>query len=815
MLNRKIAALIILFLVSYTAYSHSAENPFPLPPSALSASYSEGSFSSMMNPVFTDLDTAGDLSLRYLSYNSINEANLLSSFNLLGFDFSLCMYNEIPDTKGDNILKSGTNLYSINRGFFFENVFGLGAGYSFTAGGDDYYNEFSGWNIGFLFRPSSYLSFGIVFRDLYGKIGDDKIERSDIYSMSLRPWGELLTLSADFIKKENEKFTRDGFFCSGELKLQNGISLSLKYETDNSFTAGLTMPLFIRSGNGVEIIPDFYASGRSETSGFYSAGVTFNLKKKSETIEIAPSQNFITIRINGDYSLEREEPSFFQKRKTVFQDLARGIEKAGNDPTITGIIIEIDNTGLGFAQIQEIRDLLNGCRSAGKKVYAILNFSGNREYYLATASDKIFFTPNSTFSITGLTVKTYFFKGLLDKAGVKYESFSKGKYKSFNEMFTRKDMSSEARENLTEVIRDLSDQFISGITESRKLTREDIEELFKKGFYTPAEAREKGFVDDILYANEARDLISKNINSILFEDYINEESQVTSWGPVPAIAVINVTGSIIYGEGGKTAMSDTTGDSDYKMAIDAAFNDPSVKAVVIRINSGGGSAIASDFMWNALRSAKKEKPKPVVFSFGNTAASGGYYIACTGDTIFAGKGTITGSIGVIAGKITAEGLYSKLGINTETIKMSEFADIMSESRSLTQNEKKLMQKEISFIYDRFTGKVMESRGISEKEIDQVAGGKIHTGAAAKNNKLINENGGIIAAIEYARFKSGLDSKCRIINLPYNRSFFEGLISDNISAQYFSNMQFIFQNIEKYRMLEEKTLYLQPYTIEIE
>ena len=729
--------VIILLLTAGNSFLFAAENPLPLPPSALSAGYSEGSFSSMINPVFADLDTARDIAYTYLSYKGENKGNFYGSVNFFGFDIIMSFYDTIPDTEGNSILDSEMTAYSINKGFFFNNIFGFGAGYSFGSSSDDSFDDYSSWNTGLLFRPFSFLSFGYTAKDLGGHIGGKKINPASIYSISVRPWKDYLTLSADCIKKKDSKAE---YYYSGELKGYKDISLILKFGTDKSISAGLTIPLFIRAGRGTEIIFDAYGSARSETSDYRSGGVAFNFNRNKDSINLTPAPSYITLKINGNYSAEREESGFLSKREATFQDLARGIEKAGNDSSITGFIIEIDNAGMGMAQIEEIRDLLNKARSNGKKVYAVLNYSGNREYYLATASDKIFFTPNSTFSLTGLSAKVYFFKGLLDKGGVKFESFSKGRYKSFSETFTRTDMSKEARENLNTILSELNEQFINGISDARKITKADIEALFAKGFYTPAVAREKGFIDEIMYVNEAMDSLNEKVNTISFNEYINEKNSDRTWGDIPAIAVINVTGSIVSGNGGGSAMSGSTGDYDYKNSIDTAFTDPSVKAVVIRIDSGGGSAAASDFMWNTLSAARKKNPKPVVFSFGNTAASGGYYIACTGDPIFAGKGTITGSIGVVGGKVTAEELYSKLGISTETIKMSEFADIFSESRSLTQNEKALFQKNIDFIYDRFTGKVMEGRGITEKEISEVAEGRVHTGITAKGNKLINETG---------------------------------------------------------------------------
>jgi len=812
---KKTFTFAIFLLFTATLHLYSAENPFILPPSAISASYSEGSFSSMLNPVYTDISNYNEIAYRYLVYDSEDTGNHFVSLNLFGFELIYSRYNTIPDIEGNSIVSSGVDFYSINRGFFFENTFGFGAGYSFSRSDDNNFNGFSAWNIGFLFRPYEFLSLGIVLKDINAKLNGIDIERSDIYSISIRPWKDYLTLTADCIKKEKSSFDDADFYYSGEIKGYKDISLILKYGTDKSFTAGLTLPFFMRNGSGTGMVLDAYGSNKSNTSDFKSAGIAFNFKRKKESIKIVTGENIITLKISDNFKTERDDSGFFEKRELTFQDLVTGIEAAGNDPTIGGFIIEIDQAGFGMAQIQELRNLLKRIRSGGKKVYAILNYPGNKEYYLATASDKIFFTPNSTFEISGLTLTAYFFKGLLDKAGVKFESFSAGKYKSANEMFIRKDMSKEARENLREIMTDLNEQFITGIMEGRKLTRKSVEELFSKGFYTPAEAKAKGFVDEIMYRDDAIDSLGKEISLISFSQYMNEEEVITSWGPIPAIAVITVAGSIVSGKGSSSVMSASTGDYDYKDAIDAAFSNPSVKAVVIRIDSGGGSAAASDFMWNYLYTAKKKNPKPVVFSFGNSAASGGYYIACTGDTIFADKASITGSIGVIAGKLSIEELYSKLGINTETIKMSEFADIFSESRSLTDTEKKLFQKNIEFTYDRFTGKVMEARNIKKDEIAGLAEGKIHTGSGAKENRLVDKTGGLLAAIGYAKEQSGIDGEFRIVNLPETGSIFKGLFSESETLSFIRHIKFLVEKIEKSRMMEEQVLYIQPYSIKIE
>ncbi len=810
MLKKK---LIIIITILFTTVSiiYGAENPFPLPVSALSASYSGGSFSSMINPVFSDLDSAEQIAYRYISYKEGGRGNHFTSVNLFGLDIIYANYNTVPGTGDSGLLKSDADYFSFNKGFFFKNVFGFGAGYSTGSSKNRVFDNYHGWNAGLLLRPVPFISFGVVFRDINGRIGGEKIDPAGVYSASIRPWNEDLTLSVDCVKRKHKSAD---YSYSGEFRFLKDFSLAVKYGTDKSITAGLTIPLYIRNGGGVSIIPDYYQSFRSETSDLKSAGIALNYRKQRDPLYVSVSENYIHLKISDNYTSEKEQTAFFTAEEPSFQDLATGITKACDDRGINGIILEIDSSGFGMAQVQEIRDLLNRFRSNGKKVYAVLNYPGNREYYLATASDKIFFTPNSTFKLSGLSAKTYYLKGLLDRGGVKYESFSKGKYKSFSEMFTRNDMSGEARENMTAVLKELNEQFISGITDGRKISRTAVEDIFKKGFYTPAEAREKGFIDEIMYTGEAIDSINAKARKISFEDYIKEEESVTCWGTVPAIAVINVTGSIVSGDGGGSSFSGSTGDYDYKKYIEQVFGDQSVKAVVIRIDSGGGSAAASDFMWSALCAAEKKNPRPVVFSFGNMAASGGYYIACTGDTIFASRGTITGSIGVVAGKISAEELYSKIGISTETIKMSEFADIFSESRSLTQSEKELFQREIGFIYDRFTGKVIDGRKIEAGVIPEIAEGRIHTGAAARDKKLVDETGGIIAAIEFAKVKSGIDSGFRIINLPGEGSAFLRLISTRESSSFLKYINLITRNIEKFRLLDEQFLYLQPYSIEI-
>jgi protease-4 len=238
--------------------------------------------------------------------------------------------------------------------------------------------------------------------------------------------------------------------------------------------------------------------------------------------------------------------------------------------------------------------------------------------------------------------------------------------------------------------------------------------------------------------------------------------------------------------------------------------------VVIRINSGGGSAVASDLMWHYLYRLKKKYKKPVVISFGNIAASGGYYIACTGDKIFANRGTITGSIGVVSGKLSLKRLYEKLGINKDVIKMSEFADILSESKDLNPREREILMKSVGFIYRRFTDRVSEARGIAEGKIPDVAEGRVFTGNQAQGNRLVDNIGGLIASIEFAKKISGIRGICRIEHLPRKEGSLMDLIGFNPpDAALRRLIRPLLENFKWVGLGDEAFLYLYPYRIEIE
>lgn len=807
---KKYSFITLLILMASFPLSAKTVSPFALPPDANSAAYESGAFSHLANPVFTDSSLQPDIAYRYIS----NEGNGTHHglVTLFGFALGYSWYGSAYSLADTSFHKSDTAIYSISRGFLFGGVFGFGIGYTAGFSDIDAFDGYRGWNTGLLFRPFSFVSFGVSFRDINGELDGVELRSAQTWSMAIRPFGDWFTLSADYTTRSPYS---DDPVCSfsGRINFWHSASLMLTGDTSRNFTAGFTLPFDMRAGGPVNISADFYKSYNSENPEYYSAGAAVRFRRgKAPVLPVA--HNLLYIKLAESYG-ENEKSGIFVKGKPDFFVLVNGIMKAADDDSIQGAVIEIGETGMGFAQVQELRRTINYFRSKGKKVYAMMNDTGNRQYYLASCADVIYFTPNTEFSIKGLSANVYFFKGLLDKVGVEFQSVRRGDYKSFNEPFTRTGMSPEAKANMNDLLTDLNEQFISAITERKTVTREKINEMFDTGIYTAEEAKAKGFIDEVMYSDDMKESLAKENTFVIFENYAAEETISLSWGSEPALAIVYVKGSIISGEANRRGPNTSTGDTDYSKMLEEVFADPGVKGVVIRIDSGGGSAVASDFMWKSLVSLKKKYPKPVVFSFGNTAASGGYYIACTGDRIFAENGTITGSIGVISGKISAKELYAKLGINKETISLSEFADIYTESRPMTEKEYRLMDKQTGLIYDRFTQKVIEARKISAAEIEKLAGGRVHTGLGARGKSLVDEEGGLYAAVEFCRAQCGISGRYRIVQMPESGGLFQDITG--ITAGTFAGgvLDIFFRNLQSLEMLEGQVLYLQPYVIEID
>ena len=462
-------------------------------------------------------------------------------------------------------------------------------------------------------------------------------------------------------------------------------------------------------------------------------------------------------------------------------EMLESIDKASRDENISGIFLDLSNVNAGFATIEEIRNALIAFKKSGKFVYAYAEVYPQPAYYLASAADKIYLHPGGLAELKGLRSELLFFKGTLDKLGIESQVFRHGKYKSAVEPFIQDKLSNENREQIRTFIGSIWKNMLKGISESRKISEERLKEIADKLLVTNAsEAKDCKLVDETLYRDQVLEIIQKKtasesiqkINFVSLDSYRNAKDNKEKG--IEKIAVVYAEGDIVDGQG----KDDQVGSVEFSKAIRKARLDDKVKAVVLRINSPGGSALASETIWREI--VLLRKIKPVIVSMGNLAASGGYYIACEADTIVAQPNTITGSIGVFGLFFNTKGLINKMGISVDTVKTTPYADILSQTRAVTPAESLIVQREIERIYDDFITRVAQGRKMSKAEVDSIAQGRVWSGADAKRLKLVDVFGGLETAISIAAKKAKL-TKYRIQELPFKEDPFEKIISQLIGG----------------------------------
>jgi protease-4 len=485
---------------------------------------------------------------------------------------------------------------------------------------------------------------------------------------------------------------------------------------------------------------------------------------------------------------------FGQEPPRALRELVQTINQAARDINVGGMVLLIEQPQVGLAQVEELTRAFREFRAKGKKVYCFIDEAGNLEYALAAAaSDHITLAENSELGTYGLRAELDFYKGLLDKIGVQADMMHCGAYKSALEPFTRTEPSKENAEMVNWLLDGLYDRFTGMIAEGRKLTPEDVKAAVDASPLTANQALERKLIDAVGSFGDFRQMVHKEFGKdveivkdygekspfaldvedtsnpfALFQKISELFSGAMSEGAEskPGIGLIYIDGGIVVGrnEGGFMGGS-TAGSTTIRAALERAREDQNVKAVVVRVDSPGGSALASDIIWDAATRCAKEKP--LIVSMGNVAGSGGYYVSIPGDTIFAEETTITGSIGVVGGKIVWKGLMEdKLGITTTEFQRGKNAGLMSMHRPWTDAERKWMMDWMTQIYDQFKGRVKQSRGDRIKgDLEQLAGGRVYTGKQALKLGLVDQIGGLSDAMAFASKKAGLGSEYEVYVLP--------------------------------------------------
>lgn len=463
-------------------------------------------------------------------------------------------------------------------------------------------------------------------------------------------------------------------------------------------------------------------------------------------------------------------------------DILKNIKKAANDKNIKGIYLDLANIPAGISTIEEIRNALLEFKKSKKFIISYSEEYSQKSYYLASVADKIYLNPQGSIDFRGLNGQIMFLKGMLKKIDVDVQVIRHGKFKSAVEPFLLDKMSEANKEQTLKYINSIWEHILDGISASRNISKEDLIKIADSvKVRRPEDAVKYKFADKLVYKDELlAELRSKlgigkndNISTMTLSKYDNvpDESKKNNNNSKDKIAIIYASGNIISGKGDdKSIASETTSEVIRKARLDS-----SIKAIVLRVNSRGGSALASDVIWREVALAKKAKP--VVVSMGDYAASGGYYISCAASKIVADPNTITGSIGVFGIIPNLKGFFNnKLGITFDNVKTNTYADFGTGTRALTESEKNICQSAVEETYKTFITHVAEGRGLTAAHVDSIAQGRVWTGADAKNIGLVDELGGIDKAVEIAAKLAKLKDY-KIKDLPEQKEPFKQIIEE--------------------------------------
>ena len=623
--------------------------------------------------------------------------------------------------------------YTFSGGYHLGNALYWGTSYSWMNSDDREYDKFRSLSMGLMYRRR-YFSIGAAARDLNRpKLLGEKLGRTYDLGVALRPGTWRATLSIDMQKTQGI----DGVELRYALEVRPIREFMLRGTLNNDLSFDVRFG--VNLGNWGFGTGNAFDSNRDAWSG-----VGYFHFSNTPTAKPLP-------------------------RRRTFLDLPmRSVKQvlpiAKWDDDVAGVLVRIDGSESGIAQLQEMSDAILDFRESGRVVLCYLSNCSTGDYIVASACDGILIHPSAEVRLIGIRTERSFYKGALDMLGIRADLEHVGEYKSASEAFTRREMSEAHREIQNIILDELYEQLVAAIAEGRGWTRENVKKRIDAGPYTARQAFAVELVDRLVYEDELPEVVTELIDTrtdlVPLSGYLRNRLSSQDWqGQEPKVAIINAEGLMLMGDSFVDPLMGTQvmGADTIVGIIKEIKDDASIKAVVLRIDSGGGLVVAADTIWREL--VKLKEVKPFVVSMGNVAASGGYYIAAPANTIVAEPGTITGSIGVVGGKYSFKGLYEKLGIHKEILKRGEHADFYTDYGDYPLAEKAIVQKQIQEIYDDFVEKVALGRSeLTVEDVDRLGRGRIWSGRQAKENGLVDELGGLSLAIEIAREHAGLAEK---------------------------------------------------------
>ena len=496
-----------------------------------------------------------------------------------------------------------------------------------------------------------------------------------------------------------------------------------------------------------------------------------------------PGNAYLVVRVEGDLA-DASSDSVFEPllgtRRNGTRAIVENLNKAKADRRVTGVIVRPSGLSSAYwARLQEVRDAIADFKSSGKPVVAHLEYGGDREYFVASACDKVFLLPTSPLDISGFASYELFLRGTLDKIGAYPDFVHIGDFKTAPNQFTEKTFTPAHREMAESLNRDLFEQFVEAVAAGRKKTPDQVRQLVDDGPFLAEEAVRLGLVDDLAYDDQVDAKVRPGARAgtrLKDDEYAKVRAASVGLAGRSRIAVINAYGVINSGRSGVDPLNGAVVGSDTLVEyIRKARKDRSIKAIVLHVDSPGGSTVASDVIWRELVQASTGPgATPLVVSMSDLAASGGYYIAMAAPVIVAEPGTLTGSIGIFGGKIVTGGTYGKLGMNVEAVSIGKHAEMNSPVRPYSEADRAKLDEQLRAFYDQFIEKVAAARHKKPEEIDAIAQGRVWTGRQAKNLGLVDELGGLDRAVAIAKQRAKIPAgeRVELVVYPPKRNLYD-------------------------------------------
>jgi protease-4 len=575
-------------------------------------------------------------------------------------------------------------------------------------------------------------------------------------------------------------------------------------------------------------------------------------KKAAEKVEKAVSaaksvekgrNAVVRFSLKGEYPEGVSEEGPFADMQPTLSKLMDRLKEAKADKEVKAVWLRIEDLELGRGKVNEVRSAIAAIRKAGKPVYAELVSADTGAYLVASACDFVYMPSSGDLALPGVRLEMMFYKGLLDKLGLKFEMLHMGKYKGAAEPMTRTTMSGPLRESLQAIVDDTYDHMVETIAKDRHLPDYTVKSLIDQGLFSAADAKDAGLIDEVTYADDFEKSLGERLKlSKVDVDATYKKKQAEDYSGLGGfmklmealsggkksesgnskkqkIAIVYAVGEITEGKSSSSLFGGSTlGSTTMVEALNKVFGDPKVVAVVLRVDSPGGSATASDLIWHASQNQKK----PMVASMGNVAGSGGYYIAMGAKKIYAEPSTITGSIGVLGGKLVTDGLYAKIGLNTEVVSRGKNSGILTSTSPFSPDERKIWLRHMEETYHEFVSKAAQGRHMDYEKLEALAQGRVYTGRQAKKLGLIDEVGTLNDAVAAAKKLAGLkaDADVDTLVLPQPKSFFEQLMGgdgpemDDFTSLLPGGLKALGNAKAWKQLLGSKVMLWMPYHIEL-